>query len=99
MAEITETGNQVNNHDLPYFMMFVPREGLPVTDENSRWYTQLDGDAIPAGTILFDVMALDEASNTPTPWTLAIVGYSFCSTTRTHLAWRASQSFRTHPWV
>ena len=71
MAEIRENGRRErsNNIDLPYFMQFVPREGLPVTDRDSLWYQQLDGDAIPAGTILFDVMALDEASGTSTPWT------------------------------
>jgi len=38
MAEFTETGQQVNNPDFPYFMMFVPRAGLPVTDGTARFF-------------------------------------------------------------
>lgn len=79
--------------------MFVPREGLPVTDENSRWFTQLDGDAIPAGTILFDVMALDEASNTPTPWTspsLFKIGEIQTKTTFTQSLWGDERLFFSH---
>ena len=40
MAEIRENGQREGDFgtDLPYFLQFVPREGLPVTDENSLWF-------------------------------------------------------------
>ena len=68
LAEVTEDGTEVEDPDFPYFMMFAPTENLPVTDGNSRFFEQLDGNAIPAGTTLFDVYAVDENDN-PRPWT------------------------------
>ena len=56
LAEFNEDGTQVENPDFPFFIKFVPRAGLPVTDGTARFFEQLDGDAIPAGTTLFDVM-------------------------------------------
>jgi len=38
LAEFTQDGTRENNPDFPYFMMFVPRDGLPVTDGNSRFF-------------------------------------------------------------
>jgi hypothetical protein len=60
LAEYTQDGTEVAEPDLPYFLSFKPRSDLPRTNGNSRHFEQLDGDAIPAGTILFDVFALDE---------------------------------------
>ena len=79
--------------------MFIPREGLPKTNEDSLWYEQLDGDAIPAGTTLFDVMALEEASRTPTPWTspnLFKVGEIQTKTTFTRSLWGDERLFFSH---
>jgi len=40
---------------------------LPVTDGESRFFEQLDEDAIPAGTDLFEVWALDLPNGTSDP--------------------------------
>jgi len=60
LSEYNQDGSEVAEPDLPFFLLFKPRSDLPKTDGNSRHFEQLSGDAIPAGTTLFDVFALDE---------------------------------------
>jgi len=59
MAQFSEDGTQVDDPAFPYFMQFVPRAGMATTDGSARFFETLDGNAIPAGTTMFDVMALD----------------------------------------
>ena len=73
LAKHKEDGTTVSRDqvDFPFFLRFKPRPGLPTTDGNSRFFEQLVGDGtnpIPAGTTMFDVMALDEPNNTAQPW-------------------------------
>jgi len=99
MCEFTETGRTVFSRDLPYFMMFEPRSGLPVTNESSPWFEQLDGNAIPAGTTLFDVLTLDEAPNNATPWTspnLFKIGEVQMKTSFTQSLWGDERLFFSH---
>jgi len=70
-----------------------------VTDDNSPWYEQLEGNAIPAGTTLFDVWALDEASNDETPWespNLFKIGEIETKTTFTQSLWGDERLFFAH---
>lgn len=79
--------------------MFVPRAGLPVTDGTSRFFEQLNGNAIPAGTTLFDVMALDEPNNSATPWlspNLFKIGELRSTTTFTQSLWGDERLFFSH---
>lgn len=63
LAEAGQDGTEVENPDFPYFLLFEPRNTLPTTDGNSRFFEQLNGNAIPAGSVLFDVLAVDENDN------------------------------------
>ena len=56
---------------MPFFVRFVPRANLPVTDGNSRFFDQLNAggsNPISADATIFDVMALDAPNNTREPW-------------------------------
>ena len=44
--------------NFPFYLRYVPVD-VPVTDGDSPWFEQLEGDAIPAGTHLFDVYGMD----------------------------------------
>ena len=71
LAEYGEDGQRVTNPNMPFFLRFVPRSNLPVTDGNSRFFEQLNDQGtnpIPADATLFDVMALDAPNGTREPW-------------------------------
>ena len=66
MAKYDESGEEVDLEDInfPFYLRFVPvgkSEGdIPTTEEGDEtWFEQLEGDAIPAGTELFHVYAMD----------------------------------------
>ena len=63
MASFDENGAEpIRTKDFPFYLRYVPvRTGNvpPVTDGDSPWFEQLRGSAIPAGTHLFDVYAMD----------------------------------------
>merc|ERR1711981_369697 len=71
MAVNEEDGTRVKTADrkFPFFIRYEPiRANLPATDDKSRWFQQLEGEeAIPTGTHIFDVYALENHNGTTDP--------------------------------
>ena len=99
MAQFTEDGTEVEDPDYPFFIMFVPKDQFATPDGTSRFFEAMDGDAIPAGTVMFDVVALDEPNNTATPWespNLFKIGEIKLTTSFTQSLWGDERLFFSH---
>ena len=60
MANYEQDGTAVETAKFPYYIRFKPNTDLPATvfSSTTTWFEQLQGDKIPAGTKLFDVLGL-----------------------------------------
>ena len=99
MGLYDQDGNQEAVPNFPYYMEFVPTAGVPETDGNSRFFEQLNGDAIPANTTLFEVWGLDEPSTSGGSWRAASmfkIGEIVTTTAFTQSLWGDERLFFKH---